>query len=98
MTLDWYTKAVLTVIALALVGNLLKPVLTPPTVQVAGEGKFEHLQASIGVGGPLLFDTKTGDLWLYNFPDGTLAEKFKLVELGKSMQVVEFSKQLQKMR
>ena len=86
MKLDWYTKAVLTIIAFALVGNLLKPLITPPSVQAAGEGKFGHVQASVGFGGVLFFDTKTGDVWGYDFPQGTLAGAFRLVELGKPLQ------------
>jgi hypothetical protein len=40
----------------------LKPIVTPSTAQAKGDGKFEHLQTSVGIGGLLLFDTKTGDV------------------------------------
>ena len=91
MKTDFYTKVVLTVIALALVGNLLKPVLTPPTVQAAGEGKFGHLQVLAGLGGLGFFDSKTGDLWEYSgIPGGEMnIKRSRLVELGQPLQKIQ---------
>jgi hypothetical protein len=85
MKTDFYTKVVLTVIALALVGNLLKPVVMPSAVQAAGVGKFEHL-IHFGLGG--FFDTKTGDIWEYRYPDGSVAKHYILVEPGKPLQKI----------
>jgi hypothetical protein len=65
MKVDLYTKIVLTVIALALTFNLLKPVLLPSDVAAEEDKKFEHLQISISAVGIYFFDTKTGDLWIY---------------------------------
>ena len=92
MKIDLYTKVFLTVIDLALVGNLLKPVLKPSTVQAAGEGKFGHVQVLQGFMGLLFFDTKTGDLWLYNggaSPKESKVSRIKIVELGQPLQEIK---------
>jgi hypothetical protein len=87
MKTDIYTKVVLTVIALALIGNLLKPVLTPSTVQAAGEGKFDHVQIVQGAVGLFFFDSKTSDLWHYGgISKETQILRFRLVELGQPIQ------------
>jgi len=65
MKIDLYTKIVLTVIALALTFNLLKPVLLPSDVEAQEDRKFGHLQVSISANRTYFFDTKTGDLWVY---------------------------------
>jgi hypothetical protein len=81
MKIDFYTKLVLTVIALALDDNLLKLFLTPSTVQARDGGKFEHVQSSVGLI-ISFFDTKTGNLWLYHNEKGQAKiSGFKLVEI-----------------
>jgi hypothetical protein len=89
MKIDLYTKVILTVIALALIGNLLKSVLTPPAVQARNGGKFEHLQSSVGFA-VSFFDTRTGELWSY-YEDGPQVKVsgLKLIELGKPLQEIK---------
>jgi len=85
MPLDWYTKVVLTIIALALVGNLVKPVVTPPPVIAqASVGKFDHLRPYTGA----FFDTRTGDIWSFDDEDKPVSVG-RLVELGKPLQKVK---------
>jgi len=64
MRIDFYTKAVLTLIALALLviaGNSL----INPKQNVAAAGKFSDVQFSYAMGGILAVDTRTGDIWDY---------------------------------
>ena len=89
MNTDFYTKVILTVIDLALIGNLLKPVLTPSAVQAGSGDKFEHLQA---ISPTQFFDTKTGDVWGYEYKGGVdlpLSWQYRLVELGKPLQKIK---------
>jgi hypothetical protein len=89
MKTDFYTKAVLTVIALVLIGILLKPVLTPSAVEAKDRVKFEHVQSSVGLV-ISFFDTQTGNLWIYHREKGQdKISGFKLVELGKHLQEIK---------
>ena len=89
MKTDLCTKVVLTVIALALIGNLLKPMLTPSAVQAKDGGKFEHVQSNVGLV-ISFFDTKTGNLWVYHKEgDQDKISEFKRVELGKPLQEIK---------
>jgi hypothetical protein len=91
MQLDGYTKVLLTIIALALLGNLLKPAATPSTVQAAGEGRFGQVQANFTTPGTFataFFDTHTGELAVYN-ADGSPAKHYRLVEVGKPLHVLK---------
>lgn len=92
---DFYTKAVLTIIALALMGHLLKPEVMPEAAPAAGEGKFGHVQAHFAISGtfvPAFFDTKTGGFAVYN-ADGSAAKHYRLVEVGKPLQVLQKAQQ-----
>ena len=89
MKLPLYTKIVLTVIALALVGLLVKPLAVPSTAQAGPGAKFEHIQFAFYDGGIAFFDTKTGDLWAYS---GGKANGIRLVELGKPLQIFQNDK------
>lgn len=91
MKMDLYTKITLTIIALLLMGNLLKPVLSPSVVQAREEAKFSHLQYSINTEGVVVFfDTKTGNMWFYH--DEKPNSILKLNELGKPLQFIELPK------
>jgi len=94
MKTDLYTKTVLTVIAVALMGIFLKPIVTPSTVQAVGVRKFGHLQ-SVGAFGTTFFDTTTGGLW---FHDIEKMEKGGNLPLFTQYQLVELGKPLQKIR
>lgn len=69
MKIDLYTKIVLTVIALALTFNLLKPVLLPSDVAAEEGKKYGHFQLSTAAGVVYFFNTETGDLWVYDQSD-----------------------------
>jgi hypothetical protein len=89
--MDLYTKITLTIIALLLMGNLLKSVLTPSVVQAREDAKFSHLQYSMSTAGVVVFfDTKTGNMWFYH--DEKPNSILKLNELGKPLQFIELPK------
>jgi hypothetical protein len=91
MKMDLYTKITLTIIALLLMGNLLKSVLTPSVVQAREDAKFSHLQYSMSTAGVVIFfDTKTGNMWFYH--DEKPNSILKLNELGKPLQFIELPK------
>jgi hypothetical protein len=57
MKTDTYTKAVLTIIAIALIVIGCRPILSPDTSRAGG--RYEHLQVtSDGHGGILIFDSE----------------------------------------
>jgi hypothetical protein len=81
MRIDWYTKAVLTVIAVLLGVIAAKDYLRPEGVQAQGVG----LQFA---GGPYngdmsFFDPRTGDIAIYT--DGHLTHKRRMTKLGEPM-------------
>jgi hypothetical protein len=91
MKMDLYTKITLTIIALALIGNLLKPVLSPSVVQAREDAKFSHLQYSMSTAGVVVFfDTKTGNVWFYH--DEKPTSIIKLNELGQPLQFIDLPK------
>ncbi len=83
MKVDLYLKVVLTVIALALALNLLKPVLDPTDVEARGDGKFEGVQMGIAMGAVSFFDTNTGEIWVYNRGFKNSAVKVSISQLGE---------------
>ena len=86
--MDLYTKITLTIIALVLTGNLLKPVLSPSVVQAREEAKFSHIQYSMSTAGVVVFfDTKTGNVWFYH--DEKPTSILKLNELGQPLQFID---------
>jgi hypothetical protein len=92
MKTDFYTKVILTVIALGLIGNFLQPVfLTPPPVQAAGEEKFGHVQMVTSQAGIGFFDTRTGDVWEYvgGISGTTNIKRSRLVALGQPIQKLQ---------
>lgn len=81
MKIDLYTKIVLTVIAFILLASWLKPLISPDAAQATSGGKFAHIQVSAISGGIVFFDTRTGDLWVYQ-PEKA-PQKRTITELGK---------------
>jgi hypothetical protein len=83
---DLYTKAVLTVIAIALAAIAVNQYANPKTA-VQAQGTFAGVQYSNGS----FFDTRTGEVWVYNGccglgeGNGKFAGKMKLTKLGQSM-------------
>jgi len=76
MRSDWYTKGVLTVIAVLLGVIALRPYVSPDAVAYA-QGSFSGVEWN---GSSSFFDTKTGELWFY---DGEkLIGKLRLAKLG----------------
>ena len=67
MRIDLYTKVVLTVIMLLLGVIAIRPLVHPDTTASA-QGPFAGVQFA-SYGGYTFFDSRTGDIWLYNSPD-----------------------------
>ena len=93
MRIDWYTKAVLTAIAVLLGAIALRPYVSPEAVAhaqviatVTGTS-FAGLQFT-GPNTDSFFDPKTGELWQY-YDDGTLARKLQLTKIGEPMTVAK---------
>ncbi len=83
MKIDRYTKVILTIIAVALIINIVKPIVIPVTAQAnIGGGKFAHLQV---YGEIEFFDTTTGNVWHYSQRSGEFQYCTKMVELGRNM-------------
>ena len=67
MRIDWYTKGVLTVIAVLLGVIAIRPYVSPNAVAHA-QGSFAGVQFSMSAGDPFFFDTRTGEIWEYLNP------------------------------
>jgi hypothetical protein len=85
MRIDWYTKGVLTVIAVLLAVIALKQYVSPDAVAQA-QGTFAGVLPMGDItnvvsfsGG--FFDTRSGEIWVYI--DGKLYHKFQLTKLGQ---------------
>lgn len=83
MRIDWYTKGVLTVIAVLLGVIALRPYVSPDAVAHA-QGGFSGVQFSAGPGGLNFFDTKTGEIWGYSSA-GPYKDKFRLTKSGGAL-------------
>lgn len=90
MKIDLYTKAVLTVIAIALMAILLKPALAPSTAHArdkrsashAHKKGFKHIQV---VSPSSFFDMRSGVLYVYEGSE--LSYKVHLDDLGGPLQI-----------
>jgi len=82
---DFYTKAVLTVIAVMLSVPALKPLISPATTASAQTSPFSGVQfAAYSNGGFTAFDTRSGDVWNYvGHGSGSVQYYGKLTQLGK---------------
>ena len=82
MRIDWYSKAVLTVIALALASMAIRPWVSPDQIAHA-QGSLPELQFGATPVGYSFFDAKTGELWEYS---GTAVHaKFRLTKPGQPL-------------
>ena len=86
---DLYTRIVLTVIALALVLIACNQYVHPAST-VAAQGQFAGLTFTVDRGGPVFFDTRTGEVWSYYSPTSmkgaTLEYKVRLEKLGQPLK------------
>jgi hypothetical protein len=82
MRIDWYTKGVLTVIAVLLGVIALRPYVSPDAVAHA-QGSFAGVLLMSGG----FFDTRTGDLWAYD--GGKLIGHDRLTKLGEPMVTIK---------
>ena len=78
---DLYTKSILTVIALMLTVIAGKTVISPDTTASAQSAPFAGVQYH----DMEFFDTRTGDVWMYDRSYGKLSARFKLTKLGQAM-------------
>jgi hypothetical protein len=84
MRIDLYTKTILTLIALLLAVIALKPIVQPqPTI---AQGNLSSIQFSGARIGFWAFDTRTGDVWIYNTQTGGCDGHFKITQLGKALE------------
>jgi hypothetical protein len=83
MRIDWYTKGVLTVIAVLLAAIALRPYVSPEAVAHA-QGSFAGVEFSAGSGGLNFFDTRTGEIWGYSSA-GPFSEKLRVAKLGQPL-------------
>ena len=84
MRIDWYTKGVLTVIAILLAMVVLKQYVSPETV-VQAQGAFAGVQFAQSAGYPYFFDTRTGEIFGYSVPG--VFQKYRLTKLGSPLVV-----------
>jgi hypothetical protein len=80
MRIDWYTKGVLTVIAVLLAMIVAKQYVSPDTV-VRADGPFAGVEFTGLNGGVSFFDTKTGEIVEY-VDAGNAFNKLRLTKLG----------------
>jgi len=80
MRIDFYTKTILTCIALLLAMIVLKPILQPQSAMAGGP--FSSIQFSYSGGNHAFFDTRSGDVWEYG-DSGHFKEHYKVHEFGK---------------
>ena len=81
MKFDFYTKFMLTIVALLLTLNLTAPFIE--TAQANNGAKFEYIDS---LGGGEFFDKRTGDIWIYSLATGSVDFHSRLIELGQPLQ------------
>lgn len=80
MRIDFFTKTILTLIALLLAVNVLKPILQPQAAMA--DGPYNSVQFSYSGGSHAFFDTSSGDVWEYG-DNGRFKQHYRVHELGK---------------
>jgi hypothetical protein len=90
---DIYSKAVLTIIALALVLIACNQYVHPATTASA-QAQFAGVQYVVD---HVFFDTRTGEIWTYFGPNNDAwsnkpMEKARLVKLGQPLEYTNFFK------
>jgi disulfide bond formation protein DsbB len=92
MRTDTYIKAVLTVIAFLLLLIACNQYINPES-KARAEGPFAGLQFSVTPTTIHLFDTRTGEIWVYNDEwnndpsNGHLRRKYRLTKPGQPLVV-----------
>ena len=80
MRIDFYTKTILTLIALLLAVFALKPILQPQAAMA--QGAFVGVQFGYNGGNHAFFNANTGDVWEYG-DHGNFRNHYNVRELGK---------------
>ena len=80
MRVDYYTKTILTIIALLLAVFTLKPLLQPQAARA--DGTYAGIQFSYSGGNHAFFNATTGDVYEYG-DHGNFKSHYKVHELGK---------------
>jgi len=83
MRIDLYTKAVLTIIAIALAVIASNQFISPGGA--SAQGTFAGLQFSSAGGYSYFFDSRTGEVWSYSIGDGKMQAMRQLTKLGQPM-------------
>jgi hypothetical protein len=83
MRIDLYTKAVLTIIAIALAVLASNQFISPRVA--SAQGTFAGLQFSSAGGYSYFFDSRTGEIWSYSIGDGKMQAKRQLTKLGQPL-------------
>ena len=87
MRIDWYTRGVLTVIAVLLGVIALRPYVSPDAVAHA-QGALTGVQVWYGdVASPKFFDPRTGEIWGYS--GGKIEVKSRLTGVDAATLVRE---------
>lgn len=81
MRIDWYTKGVLTVIAVLLGVIAVRPYVIPDAVAHA-QGSFAGVQFNYA-GGANFFDSRSGEVFAYSVLG--LEHKWRLTKLGEPL-------------
>jgi hypothetical protein len=85
MQIDWYTKAVLSVIAF-LTALAVGHYLASPSVTAQAQNGLSNVTFAGPSGGLWFFDKGTGEIWSYT-PSGEIKGHWKLAALGKPLEV-----------
>jgi hypothetical protein len=87
MRIDWYTKGVLTVIAVLLAVIAFKQYVSPDAV-VQAQGAFAGVQYTGSPAWDSFFDVRTGEVYGY-FEGKVLQRHYRLTTLGASPVTVK---------
>jgi hypothetical protein len=82
-----YTKAVLTVIAIALTMIACNQFVSPTTTAQAQGGPFAGVQVS-GGDGASVFDPRTGEVAFFYAITGRVFRRYKLTKVGSDLTVI----------
>ncbi len=85
MRIDFYTKAVLTIIAITLSVIASNQLISPRVANA--QGSLAGLQFTGGGGWSYFFDSRTGEIWSYSIADGKMQAKRRLTKIGEPMVV-----------
>ncbi|MBU1398160.1 MAG: hypothetical protein KKH85_04620 [Proteobacteria bacterium] len=86
MRIDRYTKVILTIVAVALFSLIVQSGTTTLSAQAVTREKFGYVHP---VSNTSYFDTNTGEMYTYDGATGKLVYHWKIVELGKPLQLLK---------